>query len=146
MDVVDMIRLNDINTNSDINQTMQRRARVAAVACPDMLIDTDNWPMNSRANWRRYLHLQPRLGVPALYYATHIDATLEPLTQRDYQMIRETWAAYRQQNGLASGNPEGQNQGLRSRLAGFQPRTRLGRAIRQAIERWVAQFPHYELG
>jgi hypothetical protein len=35
--------------------------------------------------------------VPALYFATHIDRTGEPLTEDDYRLIRETWAAYRKQ-------------------------------------------------
>src|SRR5690606_17297622 len=44
-DLVDMIRLNDINEGSDVNAAMRHRARVAGIACPDALIDTDNWPI-----------------------------------------------------------------------------------------------------
>ncbi len=94
-DIVDMIRLNDINTGSDVLAAMQRRARVARLACPAALIDTDNWPMPDRATWRAYLQLQPQLGVPALYYVTHIDATGEALTEEDYALIRNVWATYR---------------------------------------------------
>lgn len=90
-EVVDMIRLNDINTGSPVNPAMTHRAKIAALACPSALIDTDNWPMPDKAAWREYLQLQPHLGVPSLYYATHIDATGEALEAEDYRLIRETW-------------------------------------------------------
>jgi hypothetical protein len=92
--VVDMIRLNDINSGRDINQSMTHRARVAAIACPNLSIDTDDWPMPNKAAWRAYTRLQPELGVPSLYYVTHIDSTGEPLEAEDYALIREAWAQY----------------------------------------------------
>jgi len=94
-DVVDMIRLNDINSGPDINQSMTHRARVAAIACPNIIIDTDDWPMPNKAAWRAYTRLQPELGVPSLYYVTHIDSTGEALDVEDYQLIRDAWAQYR---------------------------------------------------
>ncbi len=94
-DVTDMIRLNDMNMGKDINQAMTLRARVAATACPDAIIDTDNWPITNRATWRKYLKLQLDLGVPSLYYAKHIDSTGEALEEQDYRLIRETWRRYR---------------------------------------------------
>lgn len=90
-DVVDMIRLNDINCGADINRAMTHRARVATIACPNAPIDTDNWPMPDKESWRKYTRLQPSLGVPSLYFSTHIDSTGEPLTAEDYQLIRDTW-------------------------------------------------------
>jgi hypothetical protein len=93
-DVLDMIRLNDMNVGRDIVAAMRHRARVAAIACPDALIDTDNWPITDRAAWRRYLPLQAELGVPSLYYSSHVDATGEPLEEEDYALIRNVWAAY----------------------------------------------------
>jgi hypothetical protein len=95
-DVLDMIRLNDMNVGRDIVAAMRHRARVAAVACPDALIDTDNWPIPDRATWRSYLPLQAELGVPSLYYSSHVDATGEPLEEEDYALIRRLWAAFRQ--------------------------------------------------
>ena len=95
-DVLDMIRLNDANTGHDVVQAMTHRARVARSACPAALIDTDNWPMKDRATWRKYTRVQPSLGVPSLYYATHIDTTGEALTAQDYALIRDTWAKYRE--------------------------------------------------
>jgi len=94
-EVVDMVRLNDINTSQPVLEAMTRRARVARLACPDALIDTDDWPMPDKATWRAYAALKPQLGVPALYYATHIDSTGEALDADDYALIRETWAAHR---------------------------------------------------
>ncbi len=94
-DVVDMIRLNDINTGTDVNKAMQHRAQIAAIGCPTAIIDTDNWPITDRAAWRAYLPLQVALGVPSLYVATHIDTTGEPLEPQDYQLIRDVWAKHR---------------------------------------------------
>ncbi|MCW5850905.1 MAG: hypothetical protein KIT87_12590 [Anaerolineae bacterium] len=93
-DVVDMIRLNDINKNKDVNQAMIQRARIAMLACPNAIIDTDNWPITDRETWRAYIPLQARLGVPSLYYTSHIDSTGEALEDEDYQLIRDTWKTY----------------------------------------------------
>lgn len=98
-DVLDMIRLNDINIASDISQAMRHRARVAQLACPDAIIDTDNWPMPNRAAWRSYTELQPELGVPSLYFASHLDATGEALEPEDYRQIAEVWARHRAKGG-----------------------------------------------
>lgn len=103
-DVVDMIRLNDVNfgkdTKRDINPSMVHRARLSAIACPQISIDSDNWPMPDKAAWRAYMGMQADLGVPSLYYATHIDATGEALDAEDYRLIRETWARYREKQTL----------------------------------------------
>lgn len=96
-DVVDMIRLNDINTLQDVLKAMRHRARIASIACPNAVIDTDNWPIPDKATWRDYLALQAELGVPSLYYASHVDSTGEPLEAEDYQLIRDTWKKYRAQ-------------------------------------------------
>lgn len=95
-DVLDMIRLNDINTGRDINRAMRHRAKIARIACPDAIIDTDNWPITDKAAWREYLQVQPALGIPSLYCVTHIDSTHEALEEDDYQLIRDVWARYRE--------------------------------------------------
>ncbi|HEX6293469.1 MAG TPA: hypothetical protein VFZ66_30085 [Herpetosiphonaceae bacterium] len=111
-DALDMIRLNDafdLNrldegiVGRDLGKTMALRARVAALACPDAIIDTDNWPVRDLATWREYLDVQPELGVPSLYFASHIDLTQELLEAADYQQIRETWAVYREQRTKSNG-------------------------------------------
>ena len=103
-DVVDMVRLNDINHGRDINESMTHRARVAAIACPTISIDTDDWPMPDKDAWRAYTRLQPQLGVPSLYYVTHIDSTGEALDAEDYRLIRESWAQYRDRSNSALSN------------------------------------------
>jgi hypothetical protein len=100
-DVLDMIRLNDINMDTDVNRAMTHRARVSEIACPDAIVDTDNWPITNRAVWRKYITLQPTLGVPSLYYVTHIDSTGEPLQPEDYALIRQMWETYRSQKAAA---------------------------------------------
>jgi hypothetical protein len=96
-DVTDMIRLNDINTGQPVNPAMEHRAKVARIACPNLLIDTDNWPMPDKATWRKYIYIQPKLGVPSLYYASHIDASGEVFTNADYALIREVWKQWKAQ-------------------------------------------------
>jgi hypothetical protein len=96
-DVTDMLRLNDMLRLDDpepaapIVPQMRYRAEVIRASCPDALIDTDDWCAPDRASWRDYLAVKPEIGVPALYYATHLDYTGERLEPEDYQAIRHTW-------------------------------------------------------
>jgi hypothetical protein len=106
-DLLDMLRLNDINKDKDVLTAMKLRAQVARIACPDALIDTDNWPVKDRDTWRKYLVLQPELGVPSLYFASHIDTTKEPLEAEDYQLIRAVWAQHRLNAGNTGNNTQG---------------------------------------
>ncbi len=102
-DVLDMVRLNDMADLSrlsagvaqDTNAEMTHRARVARIACPEALIDTDNWPVTSKQNWLEYVALQPDLGVPALYFASGIDITQERLEPDDFDLLRQQWARHR---------------------------------------------------
>lgn len=104
-DVTDMIRLNDVlerdpdgTAVSPADQLAFRHA-VARAAMPNHLIDTDQWPMPDRQSWRAYVRAQPRLGVPALYYAERIDGTGEELTGDDLALVAETWRGYRETSG-----------------------------------------------
>ncbi len=71
-DVADMMRLNDmlrlerVVPGTDVVRQMSHRAKVAAAACPGLLIDTDDWQVPDLAAWREYLLAQPLLGVPCL--------------------------------------------------------------------------------
>lgn len=104
--LVDMIRLNDVLRLDDptpsvsIVPQMRYRAAVVRAACPDHLIDTDDWCMPDLATWREYAEAKPDFGVPALYYADRLDLSGEPLTDADYELVRRTWAAYREREGL----------------------------------------------
>lgn len=94
-DVQDMLRLGDIYTHDPdtVVPEMTFRAEMARIADPSWLIDTDGWPMPSLAAFREYVGVQPTLGVPSLYYVTHLDTTGEALTAQDYARIRSAWSS-----------------------------------------------------
>jgi hypothetical protein len=94
-DVQDMLRLGDIySARADsVTEEMAFRASMTRQVDPDWLIDTDGWPLPSLAAMRDYIDAQPSLGVPSLYYATHLDTTGEALTSDDYARIRKAWTA-----------------------------------------------------
>jgi hypothetical protein len=100
-DVTDMIRLNDIrmldaiDPDGPVVAQMRYRAAVVEAACPGIPVDTDGWCLPDRAEWLAYLAEQPALGVPALYYATHIDLSGEELTSADLAEVSRVWAEYR---------------------------------------------------
>ena len=101
VDVSDMIRLNDMLRLDDprpwppVLPQMRYRAAVVRATCPELLIDTDDWCVPDLETWRAYLREKPGLGVPALYYVSHLDATGEMLVEEDYAALADTWAAYR---------------------------------------------------
>jgi hypothetical protein len=100
-DVTDMIRLNDMLRLDDggpfppIVPQMRYRAEVVHAACPELLVDTDDWCVPSLDEWRAYADAKPLLGVPALYYADTLDWTGERLEPGDYESLRRTWRDWR---------------------------------------------------
>jgi hypothetical protein len=94
-DVTDMIRLNDMLTGEIVPQ-MTFRADVVRAALPEVPIDTDDWRIHDKRSWREFLEVKPELGVPSLYYSTHIDATGEELGDDDYAALRRVWAAWKE--------------------------------------------------
>jgi hypothetical protein len=94
-DVQDMLRLGDIySVRADsVAAEMAFRASMARQVDPDWLIDTDGWPLPSLTAMREYIDMQPSLGVPSLYYVTHLDTTGEALGAIDYAHIRKAWSA-----------------------------------------------------
>jgi hypothetical protein len=100
-DVCDMVRLNDVlelDPDGGVVPAADQlafRHRVAAAALPHHPVDTDQWPIGDRAQWRAYVRAQPRVGVPALYYAERIDRSGETLTDDDLALVARTWRAYR---------------------------------------------------
>lgn len=100
-DVCDMVRLNDVlrydvfgDAVSAVDQ-MVFRQQIATRTLPDHGIDTDQWPMSSRAEWLDYADLQGSLGVPALYYLESIDRSGEKITSADLERVSVAWARYR---------------------------------------------------
>ena len=95
VDVTDMIRLNDmLGGVASVVPQMRFRAEVARASCPELPIDTDDWRVPSRDAWREYLAVKPDLGIPSLYYASHLDATGEALQPEDYDALAKTWARW----------------------------------------------------
>ena len=96
-DVTDMIRLNDI-ISGDVVEQMTARAKIVRAACPELPIDTDDWRVPNKREWRAFLERKPEIGVPSLYYATHIDSTGEELDEGDYAALRNVWSAWKDRN------------------------------------------------
>jgi hypothetical protein len=92
-DVTDMIRLNDMFGGAIVPQ-MTFRAEVVRAALPEIAIDTDDWRAPDKQQWREFLEVKPEIGVPSLYYATHIDSTREPLDDDDYAAVRRVWSKW----------------------------------------------------
>jgi hypothetical protein len=95
VDVTDMIRLNDM-TSGEIVPQMTFRTDVVRAACPELLIDTDDWRVPDKHSWRAFLDVKAGFGVPSLYYASHLDATGEELDDDDYAAVRSAWDAWKE--------------------------------------------------
>lgn len=105
--VTDMVRLNDVlerdvgGARVSVVDQLEARYEIAARSQPGHLIDTDQWPMPSKAEWLAYADRQAQLGVPALYYLESIDNSGEKIDAGDLARIAETWKGYRAHHGLA---------------------------------------------
>ena len=101
VDVTDMVRLNDMLRLDDpgalqpVVAQMRHRAAIASAACPELLIDTDDWAVPSKSEWRAYLDAKLELGVPSLYYSTELDVSGEQLDDDDYAALRAAWGSAR---------------------------------------------------
>ena len=79
---------------------VDRRCGTAPRSCaprvPSCSIDTDDWCVPEQARrGARSSSVKPELGVPSLYYATHIDSTGEELDDDDYAALRGSWSAWK---------------------------------------------------
>ncbi len=98
-DVCDMVRLNDVlgsdSSGRPVAAVDQLRFRHAVVsrAMPDHLVDTDQWPMQTRADWLGYAEAQAGLGVPSLYYVEAIDNSGEPIGADDLAQVAAWWGS-----------------------------------------------------
>ncbi|WP_324649806.1 alpha/beta fold hydrolase [Georgenia sp. H159] len=101
-DVCDMVRTNDVLGRGPagavvpVGDQLAARAAVVRAVLPGHLVDTDQWPMPDRDQWRRYVVRQAELGVPALYYSDRLDRSGEELTASDLALVARTWARYRE--------------------------------------------------
>ena len=93
VDVTDMIRLNDVFGGQPLVEQMQFRADVVRAVCPELPIEADDWRVPDKASWRAFLDVKSEIGVPSLYYSSHLDATGEELDDDDYAALRRVWAA-----------------------------------------------------
>jgi hypothetical protein len=93
VDVTDMIRLNDVFGGQPLVEQMQFRADVVRAVCRELPIETDDWRVPDKKSWRAFLDVKAAIGVPSLYYASHLDATGEALDEDDYAAVRRVWAA-----------------------------------------------------
>ncbi len=94
-DVVDMLRLNDICSDfRSVVPTMEHRQKVARAACPEWLIDSDNYPLSHLPAWREYVEVQPQLGVPSLYYLTSLHSEGTEFGEPEYELLRRAYGAY----------------------------------------------------
>jgi hypothetical protein len=89
-DVIDMVRLNDVNPERDVLAQMRHRARVARAALPGVPVDTDDWRMPDLATWRAFQRAKSGLGVPSLYYAGSLE-TGEAFAEEDWALLRRLW-------------------------------------------------------
>jgi hypothetical protein len=53
------------------------RPEVVRAACPELPIETDGWRAPDKESWPVFLDVKAEIGVPSLYYSTHVDATGE---------------------------------------------------------------------
>jgi hypothetical protein len=95
-----MIRLNDTIAGEIVPQ-MEHRAQVVRAACSELPIDTDDWRMPDKRSWRAFFDVKGAIGVPSLYYATHIDSSGEALDEEDYALVRRVWDAWRARSEAA---------------------------------------------
>ena len=112
-DVTDMLRLNDLLVHALSGEVVPPAAQLAfrhavvAASMPGHLIDTDQWPIATREQWRDYVVEQATRGVPSLYYAERlhfsehlhfaerIDRPGDRLDAADLELLARSWAAYR---------------------------------------------------
>jgi len=94
-DVSDMLRLNDIYTDSkSVVEQFHHRAKIGHIVHPGCQIHTDQHPMPSLEAWREYAKFQPKIGNPVLYYVSGIETTFEKFRDEDWEMLREVWSKY----------------------------------------------------
>lgn len=110
--LTDLFQLGDMgNPELSISRMMEHRARIARIVEPRWVLYAADWAPKSHDEWRDYLHVMPQLGIPCMHFPTHVTANVptkndcsdwrwEPVEERDYNIVAETWAEYRRRNSL----------------------------------------------
>jgi hypothetical protein len=99
--VSDVVRLNDMLERDRLGRPVsvvdqaRFRSAVARAVLPGHPVDTDQWPIQNRAEWLAYVAEQGRLGIPALYYLESIDNSGESITSDDLREVAAAWERYR---------------------------------------------------
>jgi hypothetical protein len=92
-EVCDQVRLHDYREDTKLLcSTMIYRKQLFDSAMPGVSVDTDSGGQDSHREFRRYMRLQPELGVPDLYYLVGNHET--PMDKEDFDLIREIWNKY----------------------------------------------------
>ena len=99
---IDMQTIGDLYSPDarSVNDHAELRARLIGAADDGWLIEMHGWPLPSVDAMRKYVALQCQLGVPTLYYLSHLDTTGEPLTDELFGVVAASWADYCRQNGV----------------------------------------------
>jgi len=94
LDSSDVIRLNDVwYASRNVPTMMQSRASIAHISGWP-LVDTDNASSTTLKEWWSYMVKQPQIGIPALYFVSHTEATQESPTQYQWQALGTIWRSY----------------------------------------------------
>jgi len=94
--LVDMVPLGSLwSDRRSVAAAVRRRATLARAANPDWLLAVQDLHAPGRDAWREVIELGPRLGVPVLSYARHLEQTGEPLDPEDFDLVRRMWREVR---------------------------------------------------
>jgi hypothetical protein len=93
-DSSDLTRLNDIwYASRNVPEMMRVRARIANISGWPVL-DTDNASSTTLRDWWSYMLAQPTIGVPALYFVTRTESTLEAPSDAQWSALAGLWRTY----------------------------------------------------
>jgi|CZKL01.1.fsa_nt_gi hypothetical protein len=90
----DVTRLNDIWYGArNVPDMMRLRARIAHISGWPVL-DTDNASSTNLKEWWNYMQAQPSIGIPALYFITRTESTLEAPSDAQWAALSGIWRTY----------------------------------------------------
>ncbi|MBI5832526.1 MAG: hypothetical protein HZB16_09500 [Armatimonadetes bacterium] len=94
--LVDMVTLGSLwSDRRSVADAVRRRALLARSTHPDWLLAVQDLHAPGRDAWREVIELGPKLGVPVLSYARHLEQTGESLDPEDFDLVRRMWREVR---------------------------------------------------